>query len=293
MAWLVVDERRKQAKRNACLPFLNYKTELQNETYSLPIPEPVETHQLNDDNSGSCYCCRDPSKSKEKASSYSCIKASKTIFDYIFTKYGDILSNITTQIIVVAFTIFILAISIYGNIHLKEDLDPFIFLPENNSVNTWMRLHKSAFPSRGELVTIFFEGPPDDPDGNFNDMNFTKFEWLVNKFESQSDIVTNVDSWYTMYKDYYQNNFQDISGNMSDLLNPNLIVDNKTLVQFLFSQSGIKYKYLIDFDQELECGGNLPHINVHMMFLNHDVIDNSLDGKLLDCILIIHPSRHL
>ena len=84
--------------------------------------------------------------------------ARKTAFDYIFTKYGEILSNITTQIIVVAFTIFLLAISIYGNIHLKEDLDPFIFLPENNSVNTWMRLHKSAFPSKGELVTMLATG---------------------------------------------------------------------------------------------------------------------------------------
>ena len=142
-----------------------------------------------------------------------------------------------------------------------------------------MRLHKSAFPSKGELVTIFFEGPPEDEDGNFNNMNLTKIDWLVNELKNQNDIVTSVDSWYSMYKDYYMNNFQRIESNQSDLLIPNFNVDNKTLVQFLFSQRGIKYKYLIDFNQELECGGYLPHVNVHMMFLTHDVIDNSLDGN--------------
>ena len=280
MAWLVIDERRRQAKRNACLPFLDYKTDIIKETYAVSNANSVENQQLNDVNSVSCYCCCNNTKNIEGISGSSYLKTGKNVFDYAFTKYGEILSNIATQIIVVAFTIFILAISIYGNIHLKEDLDPFIFLPENNSVNTWMRLHKSAFPSKGELVTIFFEGPPKDSDGNFNDMNFTKFEWLVNEIRSQDDIVTNVDSWYSKYKEYYQNNFQDISRKKSDLLVSNADVNNKTLVQFLFSQSGIKYKYLIDFDKELECGSSLPHINIHMMFLTHDVIDNSLDGKL-------------
>ena len=244
-------------------------------TYEVPQTDSIEDQQLDDDNTACCYSSCDSSKSARN----SCFKA-KTAVDYIFTKYGEILAHIVTQIIVVAFTLFILAISIYGNIHLKEDLDPFIFLPENNSVNTWMRLHKSAFPSKGEVVTIFFEGPPADGDGNFNNMNLSKFEWLVNELENQDDIVTKVDSWYSMYKEYYQNNFQHEVSNKSDLLVPNFNLDNKTLVQFLFSQSGIKYKYLIDFNQELECGGYLPHINVHMMFITHDVIDNSLEGKI-------------
>ena len=259
-------------------------------TYEVPQTDSIEDQQLNDDNTACCYSSCNPSKSENKSTSNSCFKGTETVVDYIFTKYGEILANIITQIIVVAFTLFILAISIYGNIHLKEDLDPFIFLPENNSVNTWMRLHKSAFPSKGEVVAIFFEGPPEDRDGNFNNMNLSKFEWLVNELENQDDIVTKVDSWYSVYKEYYQNNFQDVGSNQSDLLVPNFSIDNKTLVQFLFSQSGIKYKYLIDFNQELECGGYLPHINVHMMFITHVVIDNSLEGKLFINIALWLPS---
>ena len=55
-----------------------------------------------------------------------------------------------------------------------------------------MRLHKSAFPSKGEVVTIFFEGPPKDSDGNFNDMNFTKFEWTQKSIKDYKKIINNM-----------------------------------------------------------------------------------------------------
>ena len=83
-------------------------------------------------------------------------------------------------------------------------------------------------------------------------MNFTKFEWLINELENQEDIVTNVDFWYSKYKKYYQNNFEDYTANTSALLHSDFNIDNKTLVQFLFSQTGIKYKFLFDFDERRE-----------------------------------------
>ena len=167
-------------------------------------------------------------------------------------KYGKILSHTATQLIVVASTICLLAVSVYGNMQLKENFDPFMFLPNNSTFRTWMDLHKSAFPSKGELVTIFFEGPPVDETGNLRNLNFTKLDWLANELQAQSDIVTNVDFWYIKYREYFKNNFESPDLTISSIKEQDLETINKTLVQFLFSQSGIKYKYLFDFQQDLD-----------------------------------------
>lgn len=275
----MIDERRKQAKRNAFLPFISHKKENAISKYKIASTEVLECEQPGKENLSSCKCDCDEVRSASKVSEKSCFKTKKTAFNYILIKYGEILSNFGTQLIIAAFTVLLLALSIYGNIHLKEDFDPYIFLPPNSSINTWMKLHESAFPSKGEQVAIFFEGPADDETGNLKNMNFTKLEWLANQLENQDDIVTNVDFWYSKYKEYYQNNFQDNNANTSALLDPNFNIDNKTLVQFLFSQTGIKYKFLFDFNEDLKCGGYLPQIQVHIMFLTHVVIDNSLKGK--------------
>jgi len=288
VAWLVIDERRKQAKKNAFLPFISHKEENVSATYKIDNANggDLECKQVAKENASSCQCECDETRSATKLPKKSCFKKRKSAFNYILIKYGEMLSNIGTQLIIAAFTVFLLAVSIYGNINLKEDFDPYIFLPPNSSINTWMKLHESAFPSKGELVTIFFEGPADDETGNLKNMNFTKFEWLVNELEKQEDIVTNVDFWYSKYKKYYQNNFQDYNANTSALLDTDFNIDNKTLVQFLYSQSGIKYKFLFDFTEDLKCGGYLPHVQVHIMFLTHVVIDNSLKGKTT-----VHYSR--
>ena len=91
-----------------------------------------------------------------------------------------------------------------------------------------MKLHESAFPSKGEVVTVFFEGPPDGEDGNLKNMNFTKFDWLVDELEKQGDIVADVDFWYSKYKEYHRNNFQDFGDKSSPFLGQNSKIDNKT-----------------------------------------------------------------
>ena len=276
---MVLDEKRKHAKRNAFLPFILHTKKETNNHHKDAKGDKDEVEQIKEEALSICNCDCDQSSRLYKDTKNSCFKTNTTTITYFLTAYGKILSNLLVQIAVIVFTIFLLIVSIYGNIQLKQIFDPYIFLPHNSSIKTWIDLHKSAFPTKGELVTIFLEGPPGDEIGSLQNMNLSKFEWLDNELRNQSDIVTSVDFWYTEYKEYYRKNFQDYEYNGRSLLELDFDSFNKTLVQFLFSQSGIRYKYLFDFKDELECGGPLPHIQVHIIFLTHVVINDSLKGN--------------
>ena len=274
-----MDEKRKLAQKNAFLPCISYKNIIGQKNAKVDSGDVSEQKPISHDDHSDIQCKCDESSSILNTTNKLCFNNKKTVLDFILSYYGKLLANITTQIVVVAFTIFLLVVSIYGNTQLREDFDPHIFLPHNSSVKTWLKLHQSAFPSKGELVTIFFEGPPGEEAGSLKNMNFTKLDWLSNELKRQSDVVTKVDFWYSEYSDYYQKNFQVVNANRSSLQDVDLDTLNRTLVQFLFSRNGLKYQYLFNFKEDLECGGVLPHIQVHILFLTHVVIENSLKGK--------------
>ena len=56
------------------------------------------------------------------------------------------------------------------------------------------------FPSQGEKVHIFFTDLklPEE---------LLKLDHVVNNLESQTDIISSIDSWYLGFKKYYQTNF--------------------------------------------------------------------------------------
>ena len=183
------------------------------------------------------------------------------------------------QISVGILTMALFVISIYGNIQLKQEFDPWLFLPPDSSIRTWKDAHNRAFPAKGENVILFFEGPHWH-NGEQNSMDLEKVEWLVHKLKAQQDTITKLDSWYLQLEEYYRMNFQHNSVyNGTPLSRLNQDEFNERLVQFLYSADGLRYQYAFDFDDALECGGLLPGIQVHMMQMHHNVIENSLEGN--------------
>ena len=286
---MVIDEKRKNSKRNALLPCILHTQKSAENKFRCANGDGANVEQDKKESSSSypdtithiyskCHLHCDSELRHDKVKKNSCIEMNTAWFDYLLSSYSKILSKLISQIAVVAFTIVLLSVSIYGNFQLKQEFDPYIFLPPNSSIKSWLDVHRSAFPSKGELVTIFLEGPSSDESGNLKYMNFSKFDWLVNKLQHQSDIVTSIDFWYSEYKEYYRENFQYHDFNGKTLLELDSKDLNQTIVQFLFSLRGFRYKYLFDFKHDLECGGPLPHVQVHIMLLTHAVVKNSLEG---------------
>ena len=95
--------------------------------------------------------------------------------------------------------------------------------------------------------------------------NFLLLEKLVQNLQNQSDIIKNVDSWLSEYKDFVErSNSVDW-----DSLEEEFFM--KTLTQFLFSPQGAKYKNQFKFSKPLECGSSesTPRILVSQINYQH------------------------
>ena len=66
-------------------------------------------------------------------------------------KYGMLLSQAPVQAAILLFTAGFLALSIYGNIELKQEFDPWMFLSDEDQLKVWKRVHESSFPKKGRI----------------------------------------------------------------------------------------------------------------------------------------------
>ena len=78
------------------------------------------------------------------------------------------------------------------------------------------------------------------------------------------------DSWYIPYEKYFVEQLEHSDG-LFEIENDDKIITDEdvksALVQFLFSPSGGKYQYLFTFDHELQCGKELPQVQVSILKL--------------------------
>ena len=88
-----------------------------------------------------------------------------------------------------------------------EEFDPWLFVPSYLYVSRWKSAQDRLFPSQGERVYIFLAG---------NDrLNWDKLDNLVTHLENQTDILTQVDSWHSHFKDYWEYNFKTHEGKLA------------------------------------------------------------------------------
>ena len=177
--------------------------------------------------------------------------------------YGIFLSKLPVQTFIIVVTAGMLGLSIYGNYELKQEFDPWMFLPNEDPVKVWKRQHDEFFPSKGEPVLIISEGE--------SPLNLTQISTLLSDIEAQNDIVTEMEAWYLDFQKYHEANF-------GPLLTQDWDSVQSRLVQFLFSSKGARYQYMFNFQKEPQCGGTLPKINTHIMQFRHSKINNSIVG---------------
>ena len=264
VACLALDERRKRAGRSALIPCVKTRQQPEREDATADDSLP------------------------DKQSWLSRVRQLRPL-----RKYGMLLSQAPVQAAILLFTAGFLALSIYGNIELKQEFDPWMFLSDEDQLKVWKRVHESSFPKKGrtdyslllycslfktlalfagEKVLILSEGGGAEP------FNVSRIEWMVEELAKQEDIINKVDSWYSVFKSHYQANFQPTMGNrsLSQLTWPEV---KERLAQFFFTPAGLEFQYMFSFASELKCGAtDLPDINTHVMSLDHVVIDNSIDG---------------
>ena len=91
-----------------------------------------------------------------------------------------------------------------------EEFDPWLFVPSYLYVSRWKSAQDRLFPSKGERVYIFLAGE--------DRLDWSKLDHLVTNLENQTDILTQVDSWFIHFKEYWEYNFKTNEGDCRFIL---------------------------------------------------------------------------
>ena len=232
-AWLVIDQRRMLANRNACLPCI--KTNSTNENKS-------NTGCGN----GLPNCLQFP------------------ILEY----FSSFLTRIPVKIIVILLTVVIFVASIYGNVLITEEFDPWLFLDPNSYVATFKRTQDKYFPQKGESVLLFFSG-------DVTKHNLQSLDNLLSSItEKASHLILNVNSWFLGFQSYFTENL----GHPEGMFSSEIDEIRSSLTQFLYSPRGGRYQYLFTVKGALQCGVPSPEVYVSIMELTHRHFNTSIEG---------------
>ena len=139
-------------------------------------------------------------------------------------------------------------VGIWGLTQLRQEFNPVWFIPQESYLAQWFNANEKYFPKEGEKVEI-----------NIAQVDFSselpKIDSLVRRLESETGILSSVDSWYTSFKEYTEkNNLVNATHGWFDVFREDKNKFYRILTQFLFSPSGAKYRGNFKFMQDLVCG---------------------------------------
>ena len=99
----------------------------------------------------------------------------------------------------VLLTLGLASVGVLGLTRLRQEFNPVWFIPPESYLAKWFAANEYYFPREGETVKI-----------NIAQVDFSeelpKIESLVARLEEETEILSNVDSWYTKFKEYTEKN---------------------------------------------------------------------------------------
>ena len=144
---------------------------------------------------------------------------------------------------------------------LQQEFDAAWFLPPNSYLGDWIKTNREYFPGSGTRVKINID--------NIDYDEFWKLSSLVEALEAQDDIVSSVDSWWSEFTKYVEENdlFDGSVFNNNNASEMIVLSSNHTefyfrLTQFLYSAKGFQYQKNFKFDSVLNCGTISPKIKL-------------------------------
>ena len=175
----------------------------------------------------------------------------------MMSHYARLLSSQIYKIFILFVTLSACGFGLWGAINMRTKFDPSLLLPPHSYLLDWIRTHRLDFPADGwgsDIYTGPINPQLDLPylDSMINDM--------MDLTKGDDGVLKGVDSWWMSFKSYMDTskNIKHSSNFSDDGYNPeNFSLD---LSNFLFSQSGAKYKTNILLDGDLICNSPAPPI---------------------------------
>ena len=146
-----------------------------------------------------------------------------------FASLGSLLARNCVKAAVILFTLTLLAFSCYGMSRLQVKFRYLDFLPDESSIRKWFSLHEEYFPAKEDDMGRVYLADLDLPS------DLGKIGALTELLNARPDIISEVRSWYPLYRDYVETNVGPLNEQAENF--PRL------LTQFLFSPKGSALKF--------------------------------------------------
>ena len=119
--------------------------------------------------------------------------------DVVVKKYSTILSSVIFKLLIIVFTLGMLAIGIWGSILIKQKFDPTLLLPSDSYLREFLSSHDKLYPSNGWSADIYT--------GEFDHKDLEKFEFLTNQLieleKNKTHLGGNISNKNTLSTNYY------------------------------------------------------------------------------------------
>ena len=188
----------------------------------------------------------------------------RNILQTLFKHLAKVVITVPGKAAVISLSLVFLGFSVWGNILLRQEFNPIWFLPPESYLAQWHSHNSQYFPSRGEEVTVFLAGL-DLP------RELETLDRVHSILNHQTDIIApnSLDSWYLDFKTYVNLNFD--AGLPEREMGEEEF--ESRLTQFLFSPSGSKHRFLINFNNTLQCGEAASRMELAMLTFTHRLMD--------------------
>jgi len=186
----------------------------------------------------------------------------KDIAQDCFEKFGKFIMHPVAKVGVLLFTIGWLSVGGWGLSMLRQEFNPVWFIPQDSYLAGWFAANSEHFPKAGETVKINIAGIDYSSE-------LPKIDNLVNRLQQETAILSSVDSWYTKFKTYTEENDLVDGKHWFDVFREDKTKFYRILTQFLFSPSGAKYRGSFNFMSDLVCGEAASQVLLSSIELTH------------------------
>ena len=172
---------------------------------------------------------------------------------------------------------FLLGINTWGSVLMRQEFNPLWFIPTSTYLSQYFSVIENHYPGNGQLASIYIQTT------NLS-RNLDQLEALIDTVRNETQIVSQVDDWFTGFKDFTTK--RHAIGKPNSISKPVLarthlfcysyfhITDWSTqnmtddqfstyLKNYLFTQKGAKFRSNFKFEEPLGCRSSVaPPISV-------------------------------
>lgn len=99
------------------------------------------------------------------------------------------------QVFILILSAFLLGINTWGSVLMRQEFNPLWFIPTSTYLSQYFSVIENQYPENGQLASIYIQTTD-------LSRNLDQLEALIDTVRNETQIVSQVDDWFTGFKDF-------------------------------------------------------------------------------------------